>query len=56
VELDPVNYFVNYVPIDVTASTIIIINIVAFAFIMLAMLVPCMFISKVSPAKTIVVD
>ena len=56
VELDPVNYFVNYVPIDVTASTIIIINIVAFALIMLAMLVPCMFISKVSPAKTIVVD
>lgn len=56
VELDPVNYFVNYVPIDITATTIITINVVAFALIMLAMLVPCMFISKVSPAKTLVVD
>lgn len=56
IELDPVNYFVSYVPIDISLFAIIAINLIAFAIIMVTMLVPCMLISKVSPSKTLSVS
>ena len=56
IELDPVNYFVSYVPIEISPLTIIAINVIAFAIIMVTMLIPCMLISKVSPSKTLSVS
>ncbi len=55
ITLDPANYFVSYVPIDINAITIIGINIIAFTLIMVILMIPCHMISKISPAKTLLV-
>ncbi len=55
VTLDPSNYFVSYVPIDISATTIIAINVAAFLLMMLILMIPCHMISRISPAKTLVV-
>lgn len=55
IALNPVNYFVKYVPIDISLWTVLWINGAAFIVIMLIMLVPCHFISRISPARSMVV-
>ncbi len=52
-KLNPVNYFVSYVPVHVDLGLILIADIVSFAAIMLLLLIPCVFISKVDPAETV---
>ena len=52
-KLNPVNYFVSYVPVHMDISMILIADIVAFAAIMLLLLIPCIFISKIDPAETV---
>lgn len=56
ITLNPENYFVNFVPIDLSILQWSLINIVAFAINMLIMAVPTLFISKVSPDKSIKVN
>jgi lipoprotein-releasing system permease protein len=51
-KLDPDNYFVPWVPVSIEASSVVVMNLVAFAAIMAIMLLPCLFISKVDPATT----
>lgn len=53
IKLTPENYFVNFVPVDITFLEILIINVIAFIIMLLIMIVPSFFISKVSPDKTI---
>ena len=50
--LDPDNYFVPWVPVSLEASSVVVMNLVAFGAIMAIMLLPCLFISKVDPATT----
>ena len=52
-QLDPVNYFVSYVPVSVEPVTVLAADAVSFAVIMLFMLIPTLFVSKVDPARTI---
>ena len=52
-KLDPVNYFVPYVPVQMNLGLILTADIIAFAAIMLLLLIPCIFISKVDPAETV---
>ena len=52
-KLNPVNYFVSYVPVYPDFSLIMTADIIAFAAIMLLLLIPCVFISKVDPAETV---
>ncbi|MBR5499200.1 MAG: ABC transporter permease [Bacteroidales bacterium] len=52
-KLDPVNYFVPYVPVQMNLGLILTADIIAFAAIMLFLLIPCIFISKVDPAETV---
>lgn len=52
-KLDPVNYFVSYVPVHPGLGLILAADIIAFAAIMLLLLIPCVFISKVDPAETV---
>lgn len=52
ISLNPDNYFVSAVPVDFSFIGILGMNLVAFAAIMLIMLLPCMFISRISPAAT----
>ena len=52
-KLDPVNYFVPYVPVHPDLGLILTADIISFAVIMLLLLIPCLFISKVDPAETV---
>lgn len=51
--LNPENYFVSFVPVNLDLGMILCADILAFAVIMLLLLIPCMFISKVDPAETV---
>lgn len=52
-KLDPANYFVSFVPVKINAGAVFLADIVSFIVIMLLLLIPTMFISKVDPAKTV---
>lgn len=51
--LNPENYFVSYVPVNPDMAMILTADVVSFAVIMLLLLIPCLFISKVDPAETV---
>lgn len=52
-KLNPENYFVSYVPVHLDFGTILCADVISFAAIMLLLLIPCTFISKVDPAETV---
>ena len=52
-KLDPSNYFVSYVPVHVDVPWILAADLVAFAAIMLLLLIPTLFIARVDPAQTV---
>lgn len=54
-KLNPENYFLPYIPIEIDLIWIACFNIIAFVAILIVMVIPCRFISKISPAKTMVV-
>lgn len=54
--LDPANYFVQYVPVRLDFLTVISMDVIAFLLIMLLLLIPSLFISKVDPARTMRVN
>lgn len=51
--LNPENYFVSYVPVKIDPGLILTADIISFIVIMILLLIPCMFISKVDPADTV---
>ena len=51
--LNPENYFVSFVPVNLDLGMILCADILAFVVIMLLLLIPCVFISKVDPAETV---
>ena len=51
--LDPENYFVSYVPVSPDLGMILTADLITFVAIMLLLLIPCLFISKVDPAETV---
>lgn len=52
-KLDPANYFVSFVPVDLNVPMVLAADAGSFAAIMLLLLVPTLFISKVDPARTV---
>ena len=52
-KLDPANYFVSFVPVNINVGAVLLADIVSFVVIMLLMLIPTIFISKVDPAQTV---
>lgn len=56
IKLNPENYFLPFVPVSVDPATLIIVNVMAYAAIMILLLIPCRFISKVDPAETMKVQ
>jgi lipoprotein-releasing system permease protein len=52
-KLDPANYFLPFVPVDVDVYTVVAVDVISFVAIMLLLLIPCAFISKVDPAETV---
>ena len=53
IKLDPFNYFVSYVPIEFNWLLIVLLNIVAWAAIMLFVLLPARRIQKTDPASSV---
>lgn len=51
--MNPENYFVSFVPVKMDFGMILTADILAFVLIMLLLLIPCLFISKVDPADTV---
>lgn len=51
--LNPENYFVSFVPVKLDFGMILTADVLAFVLIMLLLLIPCIFISKVDPADTV---
>ncbi len=53
ITLDPANYFVKAVPVYLNFPKILFLNLAAFILIMIVLMVPSLFISRISPEKTI---
>lgn len=53
VKLDPENYFIAYVPVNIDIPRLLVTDAAAFALIMLMLLLPSLFISGVDPARTV---
>lgn len=51
-KLDAVNYFVSFVPVNLDIVSVLTVDVISFALIMLLLLIPCAFISRIDPAKT----
>lgn len=51
--LNPENYFVPFVPVRLNLPAVLAADAGAWLVIMLLLLIPCLFISKVDPAKTV---
>jgi lipoprotein-releasing system permease protein len=52
-KLNPENYFVSYVPVHLDMGAVLIADVAAFVVIMLLLLIPSLFISRVDPAQTV---
>lgn len=55
IKLNPENYFIGFVPVHIDFMMVLLADIAVYTVIMLLLLVPSMFISRVDPAETIVV-
>lgn len=56
IALNPENYFVSYIPVHIDLMRILATDAIAFAVIMVMLLLPSLFISGVDPAKTVKVQ
>ena len=52
-KLNPENYFVSFVPVHLNLPAVLLADVVSFAVIMVLLLIPCLFISRVDPAQTV---
>ena len=52
-KLNPENYFVAYVPVELNPAAVLLADAASFAVIMILLLLPTLFISKVDPAQTV---
>lgn len=53
IRLNPDNYFVSFVPVSVNWLNVLAVDAIAFAAIMLLLLIPSLFIARVDPADTV---
>ena len=53
IPLNPENYFLSYVPVSLNVPWIVAADVISYIVIMLLLLIPCLFVSKVDPAKTV---
>lgn len=53
ITLNQENYFVSFVPVSLNIPGIILADLIAAACVMLLLLIPCMFISKIDPSVTV---
>lgn len=51
--MNPANYFLSYVPVELNLPQILLFDAVSYGAIMLILLIPGIFISKVDPAQSV---
>ena len=56
IPLDPENYYMSYVPIEWDLLTILLLNVLTFVIVALVLLLPAVFISRISPVRSIRFD
>lgn len=56
IPLNPENYFVSFVPVSINVLWVLAADLAAYLVIMLLLLIPLRFISKVDPAQTVRVN
>ena len=56
IRLNPENYFVSFVPVRVDLPVILLADALAFAGILLLLLLPALMISRIDPARTVKAD
>jgi len=56
IKLSPENYFLSYVPVQLDIPMVLAADLLGFVVVMLLLLIPCRFISKVDPAQTVRVE
>jgi lipoprotein-releasing system permease protein len=56
IKLNPHDYYVSYVPIEWSFTSIAVLNLLIFATVTLVLLLPTRFITKISPVKAIRFD
>lgn len=53
ISLNPENYFVSFVPVHIDIVLVLVADIISYLTMMLFLLLPCLFVSGVDPAKTV---
>lgn len=53
IKLNPENYFVPFVPVSLNLPAVLAADLLSWLVIMLLLLIPCLFISRVDPAQTV---
>lgn len=53
IKLNPDNYFVSFVPVNLNILGTLAADAAAYVVIMLLLLIPCLFISRIDPAQTV---
>ena len=53
IKLNPENYFVPFVPVRIDLPAVLAADLFSWIVIMILLLIPCLFISKVDPAQTV---
>lgn len=56
IPLDPVNYFVSYVPIHIDVTGVLLADVVVFVSVMLLLALPSLFVLRVDPSKIVKMD
>ena len=56
IRLDPVNYFLSFVPVYVNIPMWLVADMASYFVIMLLLLIPSLFITKIDPARTVRVE
>lgn len=51
--LNPENYFVSAVPVHINLPEVLAADAISYLLVMILLLLPCLFVSRVDPAKTV---
>ncbi len=55
IKLNPANYFVSFVPVHINVWAVLLADVAAYVIIMLLLLLPSLYISRIDPSKTVAV-
>ena len=51
--LDPESYYIDFVPVELTIPSVLLLNIGVVVIVYLALILPSTFVARISPAETL---